>query len=445
MQQFKSSLTRLKSLIEQRLPEGEDIYGYPGVSRDCLLDAINIAYSLSQEIKENDESRFEVISLKRAGSELYKNLKDLLENESEEKQSAAKFNDFLNDFSALIEKTKITYLIVVKGGIRDEAELARIHAEIKEYEELNKQLLTEREAVVSKISEISDKITSLNTNHSKSETFTTQITNWHTTASEKFSKISEIHEFITGRDEEVQESTVQFQTLSKQISDLAATAAKNNEKLSGYVSDGKIEADQLKKTVIAHQELVEEIRNTLEGANRVGMASSFDKRKTELAKQLNLWQGVFIGAIVLIVVAVWKFILPTLSAQSTHLPEILAEIGIVSPLVWLGWFAAKHYGYTSKIKEDYAFKAAAAMAYEGHKKAAREIDTNLESVLLEFSLFNMSQNPIRLYGNGDMHGSPIHELSSQFLEKFPRFKKVSASAPTVGSFELSSQENNTEK
>ena len=431
--------------MEQRLPEGEDIYGYQGISRDSLLDAINVAYSLSQEITEKDEPRIEVISLKRAGSELYKTLKHFLDNDSESQSASAKFDNFLNDFSALIEKTKITYFIVVKGGIRDEAELARIRSEIKEYEKLKNELLIEREAALSEISTISDQIESLKTNHSNSENQATEIANLYNSANQYFSKISEVHDSIEGWEEDVQESTVQFQTLSKQISNLASTANKNNEKLTRYVSEGQIAADQLKQTVVAHQELLDEIRKTLEGANRVGMASSFDKRKSELATQLNIWQGVFVGAILLIVIAVWKFILPTLASESTRLPEIIAELGIVSPLVWLGWFAAKQYGYTSKIKEDYAFKAASAMAYEGHKKAARDTDTDLESVLLEFSLFNMSQNPIRLYGNGDLHGTPIHELTSQILEKFPRFKKVRAAAPTIGSVELATQEENEEK
>ncbi len=111
-----------------------------------------------------------------------------------------------------------------------------------------------------------------------------------------------------------------------------------------------------------------------------------------------LWQGVFVGALVFIVVVVWTLILPTVSelqAKTGDWTRLIVEIGLVSPLIWLGWFAAKQYGYTSRIREDYAFKSAAAMAYEGHKKAARETDQELERLLLEFSLFNMSQNPIR--------------------------------------------------
>ncbi|NMC43747.1 MAG: hypothetical protein GYA46_07500 [candidate division Zixibacteria bacterium] len=98
----------------------------------------------------------------------------------------------------------------------------------------------------------------------------------------------------------------------------------------------------------------------------------------------------------------------------------------------MGWFAAKQYGYISKIREDYAFKAAAAMAYEGHKKAAREVNKELESVLLEMSLYNMSQNPIRLYGDKDIQGSPIHELVDKVFQKIPDIKKASVSVPAGG-------------
>lgn len=96
MQHFRSSLTRLKGLMEQKLPDGNDIYGYPGVTKPTLLAALDAAYTLSQEIREDAESRFEVISLKRAGNDLYKRLKDFLEGDSAEQDKRTRFDDFLN-------------------------------------------------------------------------------------------------------------------------------------------------------------------------------------------------------------------------------------------------------------------------------------------------------------------------------------------------------------
>ena len=65
------------------------------------------------------------------------------------------------------------------------------------------------------------------------------------------------------------------------------------------------------------------------------------------------------------------------------------------------------------------------MAYEGHKKAARELeDANLEKALLEMSLFNMEQNPIRLFAK-DGHATPINEL-------FDRVKRIKGKASSDG-------------
>ena len=92
MQHFRSSLTRLKGLVEQKLPDVADIYGYPGISRQSIVAALDTAYILSQEIKEDDESRFEVISLKRTGSTLYKTLKEFLEADAPENEKQVQFN-----------------------------------------------------------------------------------------------------------------------------------------------------------------------------------------------------------------------------------------------------------------------------------------------------------------------------------------------------------------
>lgn len=444
MQHFRSSLTRLRGLMEQRLPDGNDIYGYPGVTKTSLLAAIDAVYPLSQEIKQDAESRFEVISLKRAGSELYTSLKDFLEADSADEEHRTRFNDFLNNLSTLIEKTKITYFIVAKKGIRDDEELARIRSTIAELTVLGDELKEQKEAVASEIESISAAVDGINASHKSGDKLAAEIKQWHSTASEHYTKIEETHEAITGWDEDIRKCSVQFQTVSNQVSELAITATQSRDKLSSFATEGEKAAEALKKTAREHRELLDEIRKTLEGANRAGMAASFNARKDELGLQQIAWQLVFIGAIPVIVLSVWKLILPTITADTTQWTKLIAELGVVSPLIWLGWFAAKQYGYTSKIREDYAFKSAAAMAYEGHKKAAREVNKELERILLEFSLFNMSQNPIRLY-EGDMHGTPIHEVMDQLLRKFPNLKKVSAEVPTLGRFEIAGKESKRKK
>ena len=422
--------------MEQKLPEGNDIYGYSGVSRASLLASLHAAYNLSQEIKEDSETRFEVISLKRAASDLYKTLKEFLEVDSSEQEKRTRFNEFLDALSALIEKTKITHFIVAKNGMSDAEELAKIRTTIAELTCEAAALKEKKDAVISELETMSGAASDIKSNHEAAKSLTAELAKWHTTADKHFLEIDETHSAIEGWDKDIKDCAANFDLLSKQIAEINTTAANGRNKIADHAMEGERAAKELKKTADEHRALLDEIRQTLDGANRVGMAASFKARKDELRLQQTVWQIVFVGAILLIVLAVWKFILPTITADSKKWTELIIELGIVSPLIWLGWFAAKQYGYTSKIREDYAFKAAAAMAYEGHKKAAREVNKELERILLEFSLFNMSQNPIRLYGEGDMHGTPIQETIDHLLKKFPKLRKVSAEVPNMGRFEV---------
>jgi predicted nucleic acid-binding Zn-ribbon protein len=448
MQQFRANLTRLKSLVEQRLPDGSDIYGYPGVSKPALLTAIEAAYSLSQAIKPDDETRFEVISLKRTGSTLYQTLKEFLEADDEDTAKRSRFNDFLNSLSALVEKTKITYYIVSTHGIRNDEELAHIRGTIAELTEQAGELKEEKAEAESQLASISAAIDGIQSHHKAAAQMSSEIKQWHGTAGKLYPEIEQTHEAIAGWDEEIQERGEQYQSQSKQIAELATAAAQSRDKLSADAAAGAKHVEELAKTAEEHRKLLEEIRQTLAGANRVGMASSFEARKKDLGWQQLVWQVVFVAAVGLITLAVWKFVLPTIqtiAAGGQRWTDLLVELGIVFPLVWVGWFAAKQYGYTSKIREDYAFKSAAAMAYEGHKKAAREVDPELERILLEFSLYNMAQNPIRLYGTGDIHGTPLHEALDQLLKKFPKLRKVKGRIPTLGELEVSGEKEEPEQ
>lgn len=438
MQHFRSGLTRLKNLIEEKLPNENDIYGYPGVSRESLLAAINGAHTLSREIKEGAKPRFEIISLKRSGSDLYKNLKDFLESDFENQDKPIGFNDFLNSLIALIEKTKITYFIVAKNGIRTDEELARVRATIADLTLLGDELKEQSEAVNSKIETVSEAIDEINENHVNTCQFASEMREWHDTSNEFYTKIYETHEAIEGWDEEIKKWKIEYQKLNEQFTELATQTIQSRDELGNSAKAGKAKETELFRTAADHNALLEEIKDTLEGANRVGMAASFSTRKDELELQQWIWQGIFVVAIAAMALVGGYLILPTLTeAQSTgDWTKLIAELCIISPLIWLGWFAAKQYSYTSRIREDYAFKAASAMAYEGHKKAAREVDEELERSLLELSLINLSQNPIRLYGKV-MHATPFHEAMSQVLDKFPKFRKASAEIPPLGKVEFS--------
>ena len=433
MQTFKWNLTHIKTLINQHLPEVGDIYDYPGVSRESLCAAIDIAYSLSQEIKPDDETLFAVISLKRAGKATYDKLKSILETDEEDKKRK-RFDEFLDSLAYLLEKTKITYFIVVKGGLRTDSELADIRNRIAALAPLEAEL----GAKVSQFDEdtegFSEAIKEFSAAHEESKKQMHDIENWHSAANGFYTGIEEVHNKVEGWDEEIGTNAAEFESLKDKISALSKEATLLNAKMQDYATQAKNASDSIAKAKEDHVAIAKQISLLLGDTNRAGMAASFLKRKDELGPPQLIWQRTFIGAILGLLVVVGGFIVPSIIEGKSV--EVVGELALVSPLVWLGWFAAKQYGYTSRIREDYAFKAAAAMAYEGHKDAARHIDKHLEGVLLEFSLYNLAQNPIRLYGGLEVHASPWSEFFGKAVGKLCRLANIKVEQPKIGSAEV---------
>jgi len=394
MQHFRANLTRLKSQMESKIPDGNDIFGYSGVSKPLLIAAVELAYSLSLEIEERDDStRFEVIALKRHGSEANRLLKEFLDNNISHKKAPEYFNEFLNCLSALIEKIKIAYFIVTKNGLRNDIELASIKAEIADSRQINDELKALKDELQENVNTIQTGLELIETAQINSKKLTEDMVQWHSSSKTQFDVISDTHDSIEGWDKEIQEHEKKFETLSQKTSDLSKAAQSLKEALESHVRQCESSGAALRNLEKENLNLQKEIQETLGDANRVGMAASFQERKKELTSQQVGWQSVFIVTIVIIVAVANFIVVPEIIKQSRDWNQILGELAIISPLVWLGWFAAKQYSYISRIREDYAFKYAASMAYEGHKKATREVDPDLERVLLELRWSGFVRQP----------------------------------------------------
>lgn len=159
-------------------------------------------------------------------------------------------------------------------------------------------------------------------------------------------------------------------------------------------------------------------RDTISGllgdANRTGMAASFRERKRELKNPMQYWLLLFALSIVGIVVLGLVYFAPIL--ETGKFEQLPFRLALVSPLIWLGWFSAKHYGYTARLREDYAFKEASAMSFEGYKREASESNAEMQEKLLELAINNFSDNPIRIYKGHENHASPLHEMLDKSLK-----------------------------
>ena len=142
------------------------------------------------------------------------------------------------------------------------------------------------------------------------------------------------------------------------------------------------------------------------------MAGSFRMRKMELVKPMIIWgSSFFIGVLALSLLAFFK-ILPLLEQHQLDWTMILGRLPILAPALWFSWFSVKQFGFNARLWEDYSFKYASAMAFEGYKREAANVNPEMLKLLMEISIVNFSSNPLRVYDTKTNHGSPLNELTS---------------------------------
>lgn len=183
-------------------------------------------------------------------------------------------------------------------------------------------------------------------------------------------------------------------------------------------------------------------------SKKQGMAKSFQDMAEELQHTIRLWLGVFI--ISLGVVAWNGYLLNDIVNKQMLLAnmervgnsevesfdnendvqkkqpneidigidskeEILSIKAIVirflmiTPFLWLAWFSGRQYSHSNKLRQDYIYKSAIAMAYQGYKEESTEMGGDMHNKLLENIVEHFSDNPVRLYEKCDS-SSPLEEL-----------------------------------
>lgn len=222
---------------------------------------------------------------------------------------------------------------------------------------------------------------------------------------------------IQERDRVTAEATSRITATENKSITLLTSLEESLDKIG--ISSSVIKRQQEDLSVISNtlQAKLTEAQNLLEDANRHGLAGAFKTRNEDLRLPALGWIALFLLSILgLSVLAV-----DALNHLDSNWQLFLLRIPLSAPLVWLGWFSAKQYGFTRRIQEDYSFKVAAAMSFQGYRN---EVNTDEEMVRLlrQSAITNFSANPIRIYEDSKNHGTPIHELLANLPEE--KFKKI---------------------
>jgi len=212
-------------------------------------------------------------------------------------------------------------------------------------------------------------------------------------------------------------STQLLATSTKSNAEILVQQANINALVTGFstlktdLETNKSTQEQLFKEFEAYRGRIDEL---LGDANRTGMAASFAKRKNDLNVPMLAWLFVFAVSIVGLVVMGVIYLAPLL--DSGKLEQLPSRLALTAPFIWLGWFSAKQYGYTSRLREDYAYKEASANSFEGYKREATLINPEVQKNLMDTAIKNLGDNPIRIYSGHENHASPLHELLEKSLK-----------------------------
>lgn len=226
---------------------------------------------------------------------------------------------------------------------------------------------------------------------------------------------------------QAQQISVNISPVEAQVREHLLSVEKNSSTIAKYTGDiselksqyvelydnleGKKEA--LKDILDTSTKQQEYIQQTIDDVSRAGLAGSFKKRKDELIKPMYLWGALFLTGVIGLFVIGFKEILPLLVKNEIDWIQLVGRITIVAPWVWLSWFSVKQYGHTVRLWEDYSFKYASAMAFDGYKKSAANVSEDMERLLMEVSIINFASNPLRVFDSKTNHGSPLNEFTDQ--------------------------------
>lgn len=167
----------------------------------------------------------------------------------------------------------------------------------------------------------------------------------------------------------------------------------------------------------AYEEAIKKANGILTLASQEGMASAFQKRHDNLKRPMWFSGAMFALLLVSLVASSWYFIDFAFSAKEKTVAELMSRLTISLPLIWGAWFSAKQYNHVSRLREDYAYKVAVAMAYHGYKDEAGHVNSEMSGKLLDNIILHFAENPVRLYRN-DSSASIVESIvkNNKFAE-----------------------------
>ncbi|MBN3754822.1 hypothetical protein G3N95_17880 [Paraburkholderia sp. Tr-20389] len=235
-------------------------------------------------------------------------------------------------------------------------------------------------------------------------------------------------------------------TATTSASASAATAESQKDLVSQYMLELAESVTTKKELFDEFEKYREQVEGTLQGASKVALAKSFERRRAALTRAQYGWASAFtMGILALIGAGIYIThelissvpLIPTaavfssaasaagasagletgvaLKGQLAGFVGVLLRFFVLSPVIWFTWFSARQYGHCLRLVEDYAFKEAAAHAFVGYRSEMGD-DADMIKMLRENAIKNFGSNPTRVLSK-DEPVTPLNDAIERAIEK----------------------------
>nr|WP_315467939.1 hypothetical protein [uncultured Undibacterium sp.] len=230
----------------------------------------------------------------------------------------------------------------------------------------------------------------------------------------------------------IESEIIQFKNIKSEADELILV-------LNSKIDSAKINLDDVSENTRVAQENMARSRELLDESNkrmivalqdinRLALAGSFQIQAGKLKMERMVWMLLFAIAIGWLIFVGWNFnssfsITGNLKIGENQLSvnwfNLLKELPLLAPGIWLGWIALRQAGTTSKLQRDYEFKAVTATAFEAYKKEIEKSgDVEMSKQLLNIAIKNFDDNPIRLIDSkNDDQVMPIEALFASIKDE----------------------------
>ena len=409
MKNEKQRLTRIITNIREKFPEGNDIFGYNGITKEGVVSSLEQTKTFLGLLEEINND-IETVWIKRKLAKFFDEINGIIK-EMNADNWIQRFDHFLDLIFEMRISVKQLYIALTDKPIRADEDIQKAKDEYTELQNSCNSISAELEIIKDgsvKTEKLLEEMEALKMNltssNDEAKKIIVSITSIEKKTNDSSKTIEEVTPKIAATFTEIKELQKTLNVDAEKINTISAICEKNVEKI-------KKQEEVLQKQIETDQKIQGDIQQTLQDVNKHGMAGAFQKRKQELKWTSIIWGFLSVVSIGALVFISYLFALAVFDSNSSDIIKHLFKIPSILAGIWLCWFCAKQFGYTIRIREDYSYKYAISMAFEGYKNETREINEELLGKLLEVTVANISTNPIILYNSKSNHGSPWHEIT----------------------------------